>query len=113
MAVLLLLMVHACSILAKDPCAHATGLVQAAVDQGSAGDVKAVWKLLQQAVEICPDHPSALSNLGFLNAIWNQHDVVKTLLMKALLQNATMMEAFRSQSCSSEGQEKGGERERV
>ncbi len=73
-------------MLSEDLCAHATRLLQEAVDQGSAGDVQGVWKHLQQTVEICP--------VGFLNAISNEHDVAMMFLMMALLQNETMMELW-------------------
>ena len=75
-------------------CRRADELVEQAVMVGSGGDVRAAWRLLESALEHCPQHPSALGNLGYLNAIMGDRALARQQLEEALLGDPGLMEPW-------------------
>eukprot|EP00802_Teleaulax_amphioxeia_P008854 Tamp_08865.p1 GENE.Tamp_08865~~Tamp_08865.p1 ORF type:complete len:713 (+),score=92.74 Tamp_08865:29-2140(+) len=75
-------------------CRRADALVEEAVTVGSRGDVRAAWRLLESALEHCPQHPSALGNLGYLNAIMGDRALARQQLQEALLGDPGLMEPW-------------------
>ena len=75
-------------------CARADALVNDAVATGTGGDVQKAWQLLELALQHCPQHPSALGNLGYLNAILGNRSLARRQLEEALLGDPGLMEPW-------------------